>query len=64
MTPTVLVYTPKEAAKALGIGATKVYELIGSGQLRAVRIGTAVRVPIVECQAYLDRLLAEQHPAA
>jgi len=34
-----------EVAKILGLGRTKVYEMIERGQLPVVRIGTAVRVP-------------------
>ncbi len=34
-----------EVATMLGIGRTKVYELMNAGQLPVVRIGTAVRVP-------------------
>ncbi len=40
-----LLYTPLEAAALLGLGRTKVYELLLSGELRSVRIGTARRVP-------------------
>ena len=37
--------TPIEAAEALGIGRSKLYELIQSGQLSSVRIGTCRRIP-------------------
>ena len=40
-----LLLTPVEAATALGIGRSKLYELIQSGQLPSVRIGTCRRVP-------------------
>jgi excisionase family DNA binding protein len=40
-----LLLTPIEAAEALGIGRSKLYELIQSGQLPSVRIGTCRRVP-------------------
>jgi excisionase family DNA binding protein len=35
----VLLVRPEDAARALGIGRTKVYELIRSGALRSVRVG-------------------------
>ena len=34
-----LTVTVAGARKALGIGTTKIYELIGEGQLRTVKIG-------------------------
>jgi excisionase family DNA binding protein len=40
-----LLLTPAEAARALGIGRTKVYELIASGALASVQIGRCRRVP-------------------
>jgi excisionase family DNA binding protein len=36
-----LLLTPVEAARALGIGRTKVYELMAGGTLRSVKMGTA-----------------------
>ncbi len=34
-----------EAARILGIGRTKTYELVAAGAIPTVRIGRAVRVP-------------------
>lgn len=42
-----------EAATYLGLGRSKLYELIAAGELPLVRIGRAVRFPRVE----LDRLI-------
>ena len=30
---------------ALGIGRTKAYELVSSGELPSIRVGTAIRIP-------------------
>ena len=35
----------EEVARALGLGRSKTYELIASGQLPVVKLGRAVRVP-------------------
>lgn len=43
---TVLLMRPGEAAVALGIGRSKVYELISTGELPTVRIGRSVRIPV------------------
>lgn len=40
-----LLLTPAEAAAALGIGRSKVYELLQAGKLPSVRIGACRRVP-------------------
>ena len=40
-----LLLTPEEAANRLAICRTRVYELMGSGQLESVRIGSSRRVP-------------------
>jgi excisionase family DNA binding protein len=39
-----LLFRPDEAAQRLGIGRTKLYELMAFGELRSVKIGAARRV--------------------
>jgi excisionase family DNA binding protein len=39
-----LLFRPDGAAQRLGIGRTKVYELMARGELRSVKIGAARRV--------------------
>jgi len=55
------------AAERLSLGRSKVYELMQAGELRAVRIGRAVRIPTSEVDGYAARLLQEvdaEAPAA
>jgi excisionase family DNA binding protein len=40
-----VLLTPVEAAQALGIGRSKVYHLLQSGQLESVHIGSCQRIP-------------------
>lgn len=40
-----LLLTPEEAAGRLSVGRSKIYELIGTGRLRSVRIGASRRIP-------------------
>lgn len=40
-----MLYTPTEAAAALGIGRSKLYELLQAGVLESVRIGACRRIP-------------------
>ena len=40
-----LLLTATEAAEAIGVGRTRIYELLASGQIPSVKIGRSVRVP-------------------
>lgn len=51
-----LLLTPTETAAALGIGRSKVYELLKSGQLQSVHIGACRRVPADALTAFLEQL--------
>lgn len=44
----------KEAAKALGLGRTTIYELINGGQLEAVKLGSRRLIKV----ASMQRLIA------
>jgi excisionase family DNA binding protein len=50
-----LLLRPIEAAEAIGIGRSKVYELLASGELPSIRIGSSVRVPIDRLREWIDR---------
>lgn len=39
------VLSVADIQKALGIGRTKAYELINTGQIKCIKIGNAIRVP-------------------
>lgn len=47
-TPTRLAYRVPEVAERLGVSRAHIYNLISRGELRAVKIGTATRVPATE----------------
>jgi excisionase family DNA binding protein len=56
MNPVLLPVYP-DAGKALGgLGRTKVYELISSGELRTVKIGRRRFVPATAVEEYVARL--------
>jgi excisionase family DNA binding protein len=48
--------TPTKAAQLLGIGRTKIYELMAEGHLRPVHIGRSCRLPLEEVRDYVERL--------
>jgi excisionase family DNA binding protein len=51
-----LLLTPQEAAAALSIGRTKVYELMESGLLESVTIGRCRRVPAEALAPFVESL--------
>ena len=50
-----LLLSVPEVAKALGLGRTKVYELIATEGLPVVRFGRAVRVSVASLQQWIDQ---------
>jgi excisionase family DNA binding protein len=59
-----LLLRPIEAAEAIGIGRSKIYELLASGELPSIRIGGSVRVPVEALRAWIARQVAEPREAA
>ena len=55
---TKLLLTPEEAAQVLGIGRTKVYELMLSNALESVKIGASRRIPVQSLSTFVDALRA------
>ena len=54
-----LLLTAAQAAAALAICRTKVYELLRSGRLRSVQIGASRRTPAMELAEFVERLRTE-----
>ena len=48
-----LLLRPMEAAEAIGVGRSKVYELLATGALPSVRIGASIRVPVDRLRAWI-----------
>jgi excisionase family DNA binding protein len=44
-----------DAARMIGIGRTKLYELISAGELETVKIGNATRVTTASLYGYVER---------
>lgn len=55
----VLLVRPEDAAHVLGVGRTKVYELIRTGALRSVRVGGLRRIPVAALNEFVTRLEEE-----
>lgn len=56
--PDRVLLTVEEAAHQLGIGRTKVYALVKSGDLESVQIGRLRRIPTAAIEEYAARLVA------
>ncbi|MGH9077089.1 MAG: helix-turn-helix domain-containing protein [Acidimicrobiales bacterium] len=57
-----LLYTPIEAAAALGISRSTLYVLLAQGDLVSVRIGAARRIPATVLGSYVEGL-AKSEPS-
>lgn len=55
-----LLFTVPEAAQALAISRSKLYELLASGALPSVRIDGSRRIPRDALNAYIDGLLRKE----
>jgi excisionase family DNA binding protein len=53
-----LLYRPSEAADVIGVSRSRAYELIASGVLPSIRVGSSVRVPVEALRAWIERQLA------
>jgi len=49
-----LLLTPEEAAKALSISRSKLYELLATGSLESVRIGTSRRISTLALDEFVE----------
>lgn len=56
MQQTRLAVSPAEAARMAGIGRTKLYQLMGAGEIASVKLGSRRLIRVSEIEAFLDRL--------
>jgi excisionase family DNA binding protein len=49
-----LLLKPAEVAELLGVARTRAYELIGSGKLPTVTVGSSVRVPAEALRRWVE----------
>ncbi len=54
-----LLLTPEQAAAAIAIGRSKMYELLAEGTIESVRIGSRRRIPAAALEDFVERLRAE-----
>lgn len=59
MTIAHLLLTPEDAAEALRIGRSKIYQLIESQELESVKIGRSRRISLKALEAYTETLTSK-----
>jgi excisionase family DNA binding protein len=52
-----LLLRPEEVAELIGVGRTKVWELIGLGLIRSIKIGNSRRVPCIVVEEFVAALI-------
>ena len=50
------VYTVKELQQILKIGRKQAYELISSGEIPSMRIGSSIRIPVQGVDSFINLL--------
>ena len=60
--PDKLLYRISEAAHALGVSRTVLYELINSGEIPVIRVRSDLRVPVAGLQAWIAKQRPLPHP--
>ena len=54
-----LLYRPAEAADAIGVSRSRMYELIASEEIPSIRVGRTLRVPVEGLRQWVARRMAE-----
>lgn len=55
-----LLLTPAEAARALGIGRSKLFELLATGAIPSIRIGSCRRIALDDLRAFVEKFKQQQ----
>ncbi|MDP9236369.1 MAG: helix-turn-helix domain-containing protein [Chloroflexota bacterium] len=58
--PEELLVSVVEAARRLGVGRSKIYELMGAGELKSLHVGKLRRVVVADLMAFVERRLASE----
>ena len=55
-----LAYGIEDAAEAIGLSRSRLYELIGAGEIAACKVGKRTIIPVSELTAFLERHRVER----
>jgi excisionase family DNA binding protein len=59
-----MLLRPAEAAEAIGVSRSRMYELLASGELPSIRVGRTVRVPVAALHAWIAERLKQNDAQA
>ncbi len=59
-----LAHTIPEACRRLSIGKTTLYQLMTTGDIKAIKVGTRTLIPETELQRFIESRLAGDMKAA
>jgi excisionase family DNA binding protein len=59
-----MLLRPAEAAEAIGVSRSRMYELLASRELPSIRVGRTVRVPVAALQAWIAERLKQNDAQA
>ncbi len=67
--PARLLLSPAEAEERLGISHWKMYDLLNSGEIQSLKMGSSRKIPVAVLEAYIagklaETAAAEQQPVA
>lgn len=60
--PEPIAYSVEDAARAVGLGRTKLFELIRTGQITAVKVGGRTLVPVDSLRSFIIRRTGASSP--
>jgi len=49
-----LLLKPVEVTEMLGIGRSRIYEMLATGELPSVRIGRCIRIPVIALNEWIN----------
>lgn len=55
-----LLYKPVEAAQAISVSRSKMYDLMRNGQVPSIRVGGVLRVPVEALRLWVEQQLADR----
>ena len=49
-----ILLKPMEVAESIGIGRTRMYDLLAAGEIPSVRLGRSIRIPAAALMQWVD----------
>lgn len=55
-----MLLKPSEAQEVLGLGRSRVYEMLSTGELPSIRIGHSIRIPVKALEEWIEKQQATE----